>query len=121
MLNLNSIMIGTERPKELTFFYEKVFVKKPDMTDGDWSGFQVGACFFSIGKHDKVHGQSTNPERLILIIEAKDVRVEFARIKELGAKVVAEPYQMGEGDHQPWIATFADPDGNYFQLMSPWE
>jgi len=20
-----------------------------------------------------------------------------------------------------WIATFADPDGNYFQLMSPWE
>jgi predicted enzyme related to lactoylglutathione lyase len=20
-----------------------------------------------------------------------------------------------------WIATFADPDGNYFQLMTPWE
>jgi predicted enzyme related to lactoylglutathione lyase len=37
----------------------------------------------------------------------------------LGTRVVAEPYRMGEGDM--WIATFADPDGNYFQLMSPWE
>jgi predicted lactoylglutathione lyase len=27
--------------------------------------------------------------------------------------------RMGEGEM--WIATFADPDGNYFQLMSPWE
>lgn len=25
------------------------------------------------------------------------------------------------GDQAAWIATFADPDGNYFQLMPPWE
>ena len=32
-----------------------------------------------------------------------------------GATVVSEPYHMtGPG----WIATFADPDDNYFQLMS---
>jgi predicted enzyme related to lactoylglutathione lyase len=29
--------------------------------------------------------------------------------------VIAEPYAIGEG----WIATLADPDGNYFQLMTP--
>lgn len=121
MLNLNSLMVGTDRPKELTAFYEKVFGKKPDMVDGEWSGFQVGSCFFGIGSHDKVKGKSTNPERLILNMETKDVRGEFARIKAVGATVVSEPYQMGEGENQPWIATFADPDGNYFQLMSPWE
>ena len=42
---------------------------------------------------------------------------EFARIKKLGAKVIKEPYEM----EKMWIATFADPDGNYFQLMSPWK
>ena len=38
-----------------------------------------------------------------------------AAIKALGAKVIRAPYQMGEG----WIATLADPDGNFFQLMTP--
>lgn len=28
-------------------------------------------------------------------------------------KTLAEFYE--------WIATFSDPDGNYFQLMTPWE
>ncbi len=27
---------------------------------------------------------------------------------------------MGENT-DGWIATFSDPDGNYFQLMTPWE
>jgi predicted enzyme related to lactoylglutathione lyase len=26
---------------------------------------------------------------------------------------------MMEGGVEAWIATFADPDGNYFQLLSP--
>jgi predicted enzyme related to lactoylglutathione lyase len=29
--------------------------------------------------------------------------------------VIKEPYEMEGG----WIATLADPDGNYFQLVSP--
>jgi hypothetical protein len=35
--------------------------------------------------------------------------------------VIAEPYQMGgESDElTASIATFADPDDNYFQLLSP--
>jgi predicted enzyme related to lactoylglutathione lyase len=45
------------------------------------------------------------------------VENEFERIKDTGATVIKEPYEMGGG----MIATFADPDGNYFQLMTPWE
>ena len=122
MLNLNSIMIGSEDPKELAIFYEKVLEKKPDMDDGDWFGFSAGNCFLTIGPHDKVKGNNKNPEQIILNFETKEVETEFERIRGIGAMVIAKPYRMGEGDEGMGpIATFADPDGNFFQLMPPWE
>ena len=120
MLNFNSIMIGTHQPKELALFYEKVFNKAPDMQDGTWSGWQVGSCFFNIGEHSEVKGKAKEPQRIILNLETKDVEKEFERIKKTGAKVIKAPYNPG-GVEEMSIATFADPDGNYFQLMSPWE
>lgn len=120
MLNLNSVMLGSSDPKKLADFYEKVLEKKPDMVDGEWYGFSVGSAFLSMGKHDKVNGQSKNPERIIFNFETKEVQKEFDRIKALGATVIAEPYVMGDWK-EPSIATLADPDGNYFQLMHPWE
>jgi predicted enzyme related to lactoylglutathione lyase len=51
------------------------------------------------------------------------VKGDFERLKAAGAEVVREPYSpegMPEGT-EAWIATLADPDGNYFQLMSPME
>jgi predicted enzyme related to lactoylglutathione lyase len=120
MLNLNSIMIGTSDPKALADFYEKILAKKPDMAEENWFGFATGSCFLSIGAHDKVKGQSQTPERIILNFETTEVKAEFDRIKALGATVIAEPYQMGEEGNSAWIATLADPDGNYFQLMTPW-
>jgi predicted enzyme related to lactoylglutathione lyase len=117
MLNLNSVMLGSNDPKLLSDFYGKVLDKKPDMEEGGWYGYATGSCFLSIGMHDKVKGKATNPERIILNFETKEVKKEFARIKKLGASVVAEPYQISGA----WIATLADPDGNYFQLMTPWE
>jgi predicted enzyme related to lactoylglutathione lyase len=51
-------------------------------------------------------------------IETPDVKSEFERLKAAGATVVVEPYSP-EGAAEGLIATFADPDDNYFQLMSP--
>ena len=121
MLKLSSIMIGTEQPKVLAAFYEKILNKKPDMADESWFGFAVGDCFLSIGFHDKVKGQATNPERLIFNFESSDVKADFERMKAAGATVIKEPYQMEGMGTSAWIATLADPDGNYFQLMTPWE
>ncbi len=112
-------MIGSSQPKVLGEFYEKVLEKKPDMQEDTWYGFQIGSCMLSIGEHSEVKGESKEPQRMILNFEAKEVKEEFERIKALGATVVKEPYQM-EG-YEGWIATLADPDGNYFQLMTPWE
>ncbi len=112
-------MIGTYQPKELATFYEKVFDKTPDMRDGNWSGWTVGSAFFSIGAHSEVKGKAKEPQRVIFNFETKEVKEEFERISKIeGVEVIKEPYDMGDG---MWIATLADPDGNYFQLATPWE
>lgn len=117
MLNLNSIMIGSQEPNVLADFYRKVFEKKEDMSDGDWHGWMVGGCFFGIGKHSEVKDKAQEPARIIFNFETEQVKEEFERIKGLGAKVIKDPYEM----QGMWIATLADPDNNYFQLMSPWK
>jgi len=55
----------------------------------------------------------------MLNFSTPDVKGEFERIKALGAEVVAEPYEPGAGEGM-LMCTFADPDGNYFQLSTPW-
>jgi predicted enzyme related to lactoylglutathione lyase len=67
-----------------------------------------------------VKGRNDTPGRIILNFETADVAGEFERIKGLGATVKQEPYQPGEATTgEFWLATFEDPDGNYFQLASP--
>ncbi|EKD65238.1 MAG: hypothetical protein ACD_50C00152G0010 [uncultured bacterium] len=111
-------MIGSVKPKVLSEFYEKVVERKPDWSDGDWHGWQAGNTHLTIGEHSEAKGKSKSPERVILNFETSEVKEEFERIKKIkGAEVIKEPYEM----QGAWIATLADPDGNYFQLMSPWE
>jgi len=116
-LNFNSIMIGTSQPTALGEFYEKVFGRPADMTEGGWYMWQAGSSSISIGEHSEVKGQSKEPARMILNLETTAVKEEFERLKNLNVTVVKEPYEMGGG----WIATLADPDGNYVQLVTPWE
>lgn len=117
MLNLNSIMIGTDQPKVLAEFYEEVFGRPADMTEDDWYGWQVGQVFLNVGKHDEVAGKAKESARIIVNFETTEVKGEFERLKKLGAPVVKAPYEM----QGMWIATLSDPDGNYFQLVTPWE
>jgi predicted enzyme related to lactoylglutathione lyase len=66
-----------------------------------------------------VHGPNPQPGRLIWNLETPDVGGDFERLKAAGATVVQEPYQPEE-DPEGWIATFSDPDDNFFQLVSPY-
>jgi predicted enzyme related to lactoylglutathione lyase len=114
-LNLNSIMIGTARPDVLAAFYEKVLGRPADMHDGGYYGWQVGSCFLTVGEHSEVQGQAKEPARMILNFETEAVQAEYERLKQAKVAVIKEPYEMGGG----WIATLADPDGNFIQLMTP--
>jgi predicted enzyme related to lactoylglutathione lyase len=117
MLDLNSVMVGSANPEPLAKFYEKVFKRKPDWAEGEWYGWQAGSSYLHIGPHSEVKGKAKEPQRIILDFQTRTVKAEFERIKGLGAQVITEPYEM-DGSK---IATLADPDGNYFQLMSPWK
>lgn len=119
MLNLNSVMIGTKQTKVLAAFYEKVIGKPADMVDDEngFYGWQVGSSYLGVLEHSEMDGKTKDPGRVMLNFETNQVREEFERIKARGAVVIQAPYQMGDG----WIATLADPDGNYFQLINPME
>jgi predicted enzyme related to lactoylglutathione lyase len=118
MLNFNSMLLSSEAPKKLVDFYRQILAREPKWQEGEFSVFEVGTGALVIGPHSKVRGQTKNPERMMFNFETGEVKGEFERMKKLGAKVIAEPYHMGE-DPGHWIATLADPDGNYFQLVSP--
>ncbi len=117
MLNLNSIMIGTKQPTVLVAFYEKALGKPADFVDpsnGFW-GWQVGSAFLSVLEHSAIEGSTKEPGRVIFNFETAQVKEEFERIKAIGGTVIKAPSEMGSG----WLATLADPDGNYFQLVTP--
>ena len=117
MLNLNSVMIGTKQLKALATFYEKVIGKPADMADSEngFFGWQVGSAYLSVLEHSEMGGSATNPGRVMFNFETTQVKEEFERIKAIGGVVIRAPYEMGGG----WIATLADLDGNYFQLVTP--
>lgn len=112
-------MVGTKQPEALAAFYEKVLGKPAEMVDqenGFW-GWQVGSAYLSVLEHSEMGGSTKDPGRVMFNFETAQVKEEFERIKAAGATVVREPYEIGGG----WVATLADPDGNYFQLVTPME
>ena len=118
-MNLNSVLIGTEDAPRLAAFYSALF-GDPIWEDGGYTTWQLGTGWLTVGPHDAVKGTNAAPGRLIWNLESDDVRGTFERLRSAGATVVAEPYQMaGMEEFDGWIATLADPDDNYFQLMSP--
>ena len=122
-MNLTTIMLGSEDSKALAAFYTKVLGDpEPEWSDdaGGWFGYKAGAGSVAIGPHSEVKGKNQHPGRIMLNFETPDVKAEFDRIKGLGAEVVAEPYSP-MGDERMLMCTFADPDGNYFQLSTPWD
>ena len=119
-MNFNSILIGSEDPERLKVYYTKLF-GKPTWDDGSFFGWQIGSGAVTVGPHDQIHGKNKEPGRILWNIETADVRGEFEKLKAAGGTVVKEPYDPGENTEFSgmFIATFADPDSNYFQLMSP--
>lgn len=117
-MRFSGILIGSDDPARLVEYYTRV-LGEPGFDEGGYTGWMFGDAYVTIGAHDKVTGRNPQPGRLIWNLESDDVKADFERFKAAGATVIAEPYGM-DGE-QGSIATFADPDDNYFQLMTPME
>jgi predicted enzyme related to lactoylglutathione lyase len=118
-MDLTGILIGSEQPERLVEYYSKLF-GAPGWEEGGYTSWQVGRGWLTVGAHDQVKGKNAHPGRVIWNVETPDVAGEFERFKGAGATVVQEPYTPGDEESpEMLIATFADPDDNYFQLTSP--
>ena len=116
-MNFNGILIGSDDPKRLTDYYRKL-LGDPGWEDGGYTGWQIGTGGLMVVPHDQVKGKNAHPGRVIWNIETPDVKSEFDRLTAAGATVVQEPYRPDENADM-WVATFSDPDDNYFQIVSP--
>ena len=116
-MKFSGLLIGSDNPERLAGYYRRLF-GDPAWEQGGYTGWQFETAAVMIGPHDAVHGANAEPGRIIWNLESPDVPGEFQRLREAGAQVVREPYHPGDGP-DTWIATFTDPDGNYFQLGSP--
>ena len=123
-MNLNSVLIGSEDPAPLVAYYTKLF-GAPAGSEGGYTWWQLGTGGFTVSQHTEVKGKNAHPGRVIWNIETGDVKGDFERLKAAGARVIQEPYAPDVGDEagaaEMSVATFADPDDNYFQLMAPME
>lgn len=120
MMTINVINISSENPQALGAFYSQVFGIAPEWQLEVGTSFVLGDVRVVILGHDQIRGKNSQPARLFFNLTVGDVPAEFARVVAVGAAVVQEPYSFPEPGTgaQLVLATLADPDGNYFQLMS---
>ena len=118
-MNLNGVQIGAENPKKLAEFYTNVFGKPKWAMDGDWYGWDIGPGHLFFGPHSEVKGLSAEPQRVMISLEDKDIASAFKKFISAGANEVAKPYNPDKDNKEFWMATVADPEGNYLQLSTP--
>jgi predicted enzyme related to lactoylglutathione lyase len=111
-----ALNIGSEDPKRLTDYYKKLF-GEPAMEGGGYASWDMDGNLITVGPHDGVKGKNAHPGRVMWSILTPDAKSEYERLKAAGATVVRELYQDKDAP-QFWIATFSDPDDNYFQIVT---
>lgn len=121
ILGLEAIIIGSQNAKRLGKFYKDVLGLKmtEEMEYGDDNSYGIG---FNLGNkvglfvtdHSKVKGKSKLPDRVMFNLEVDDIEKEVKRLKKAKVKIIADIYHVQD---YGFVATIADPDGNYFQLV----
>ena len=118
MAQVVSLHICTERPQALGKFYRELLDMEPAWSSDEMIGFVIGNFRLEIMGHSEVSGLNQQPQRLFFDLQVDDVRAEFERIMGLGATAVQAPYDYADEEVRFTLATLADIDGNYFQLVS---
>jgi predicted enzyme related to lactoylglutathione lyase len=78
-------------------------------------GFSTkGGSDFVVMDHSEVKGKNKDPTRYMINFEVDDIEKEVSRLKKFRVKLLADIYHIENYGH---VATFEDPDGNYFQIV----
>lgn len=119
--SIDGIMLSSSDAKKLSAFYRDTVGLKvtmeAEMGDGKNKvyGFSTkGGSDFVVMDHSKVKGKNPHPERYIINFEVDDIEAEVKRMKSAKVKLIQDIYHIQEYGQ---VATFEDPDGNYFQVV----
>lgn len=118
---LESILIGSEDATKLAKFYREIVGLKQgqemEMGDNGEKGFDFslpeGSALYILD-HSDVKGKNKEPQRIFFNLEVDDIEEE---VKRLDGKSVKKQQDIYHVEGYGLIATFEDPDGNYFQLV----
>jgi predicted enzyme related to lactoylglutathione lyase len=82
---------------------------KSDFINFDWNGVRL-----SLSVHDRVHGATREPFRIMVNLAVDDIDAVHARLRAAGVAFTRPPEREDWGG---WVASLTDPDGNLIQLM----
>jgi predicted enzyme related to lactoylglutathione lyase len=103
----------SDNPERLKTFYRDVVGLSDDHPELG-SPFMAGAAPIYVGEHSEVQGPAKEPARVLFNLFVADLAAEQKRIEGHGVKF------LRSAGREYWggvISTFADPDGNYLQLI----
>lgn len=117
---LEAVLLSSEDAKKLADFYQntlgiKITEEYEDEDGNSYFEMEVGeGSSFYINSHSEVKGTAKEPQRIMLNFEVNDAEAAAKEAEGKGAKKIADVYHIEGYGH---VSTFADPDGNYFQLV----
>lgn len=106
---MGSILIGSTRPDELRAWYRETLAPGHE---GD-QPVDFGGLLLVIEHRDDVAAANGEPGRMILNFHVDDFDTIEAQLKAAGVTWIAPAEDRPAGR----FATFADPDGNYLQII----
>jgi len=105
---LEAVILSSENAKKLAEFYRE----KVGLVQG--YDFEFKGASLYILDHSDIKGKNSQGPRVMFNLEVDDIEKEAKRLNNADVKKVQDIYHVeGYG----LIATFEDPDGNYFQLV----
>ena len=89
-MDLNNILIGSEKPEALVEFYTKV-LGAPIFSDAGYTAWQIGTGYVAVGPHSEVKGKNTTPGRLIWNITTKLLDLSLPHLTSNDERPTAHP------------------------------
>jgi len=117
--DVDGVNLNSEDAESLaTFYKDTVGLKLEDEAvmgeDQNFYWFKIGDSNLYIIDHSEVKGKNPNPQRMFFNLEVDNFDSEMKRLDDAGVKKIQDKYHIeGYG----WVATYEDPDGNYFQIV----
>ena len=106
--------ITSEDPEAMVAFYRDVLELEPNEVVGEGAFNVAPGTVLHIDGHSQTHGMTKEPQRVLIDFFVADAAAEQARLKAKGVEFVRE---LGVEWWGGIISTFADPDGNYLQII----